>query len=129
MPVRILHVARTGSPGFPRFIIGDRSGQLWTGSAWGDRPLLFADQHLVSNDCAQLQRRELSGVPLQAVVEVPIRFEVFGEASVDPDQLRDWLQRHVHLEIDFSTGSGPTDSVVLGSIDWPRCSQPGEASE
>lgn len=129
MSPRILHVARTGSPAFPRFVICDLTGQAWTGSAWGDRPLLFADLHLVSNGCADLQRQELSGTPLRAVVEVPIRFEVFGDKPIDQEQLRDWLQRQVHLEIDISKDSGPTDSIVLGSIDWPRYSQPGEASQ
>lgn len=128
MAVRILHIARTGSPAYPRFFISDRTGQVWTGSEWGDRPLLFADMHVASNDCADLQRRELRGTTCRAVVEVPIRFEVFGENPIDPEQLRIWLHRHVRLEIDISNDSGPTDSVVLGSIDWPRYGTPGDAS-
>jgi hypothetical protein len=129
MSVRILHIVQTGSPHFPRFAICDRTGQAWTGSAWDERPLLFADLHVASNHCAELQRRELVGIPLGAVVEVTIRFEVFGDASIDPEQLREWLRRQVHLEIDISKDSGPTDSVVLGSIDWPRYAKAEEASQ
>lgn len=121
MAQRILHVARTGTATFPRFVICDHLGKVWTGSTWGDRPSLYADQHFVSNDCADLQRRELAAMKVTAAVEVPIRFEIFGHYPVDPEQLQSWLRRHVHLEIDISGGPGPnSDNIVLGVVDWPR---------
>lgn len=127
MSHRILYVAQVGPPAFPRFMICDSAGPIWNGSSWDGRPLLYADRNLVSNDCFDLQRRETAAKPHRAIVEVPLRLEAFSDLPADLEQLRDWLVRNVGVTVDVTSGSGPTkDSIVLGSIEWPRFAQAGE---
>lgn len=129
MSHRTLYVAQVGPPAFPRFAIYDATGHTWNGLSWDGRPLLYADRNLVSNDCFDLQRREAVSKPHHAVVEVPLRFEAFGDQPADLEQLRDWLIKNVGVTVDVATGSGPSpDSIVLGSVEWPRFSQVGEAT-
>lgn len=129
MAHRTLYVAQIGPPAFPRFVIYDTKGHAWDGSSWCGRPFLYADQHTVSTDCFDLQRNEVAGKKCHVVVEVPLRIEAFSDDSLDLEQLRDWLYQHVSLGIDISSGSGPTqDSIILGSIEWPRFGRPGEAT-
>jgi len=129
MSHRILYVAQVGPPAFPRFVICDAAGHSWDGSSWYGRPLLYADRSLVSNDCFDFQRREAAAKPHHVIVEVPLRFEAFGDQPLDLGQLHDWLTKNVGVSIDVVTGSGPTpDSITLGSIEWPRFSQVGETA-
>jgi len=126
---RTLYVAQVGPPAFPRFAICDAAGHAWNGSSWDGRPLLYADRSLVSNDCVDLQRLEAAAKPHRAIVEVPLRFEAFGDQPFDLELLRDWLVRNVGVTVDVTSGSGPTqDSIVLGSIEWSRLAQFGEAT-
>jgi hypothetical protein len=123
---RILYVAQVGPTAFPRFVICDMAGVSWDGSSWCDRPLLYADWQIVSNDCYGLQRAEAAGKRNHLVVEVPLRLESFSDGPLDLEQLRNWLVRNVSINIDFSNGSGPTpDSIVIGLIEWPRYGRAG----
>ena len=131
MAHRILFVAQTGSPAYPRYVICDTDGNIWDGSAWATvgRPLLYADQRPVSIDCANLQRQETIGKPHVQVVEIPLRAEVFSDSPIDPNELQNWLQCHLNLDIDFTSDSGPTpDSIVLGCIVWAHYRTNGESS-
>lgn len=129
MSHRTLFVAQLGPPAFPRFAIYDAAGHAWGGSSWDGRPLLYSDRSHVSNDCFDLQRREAAAKPNHVIVEVPLRFETFSDQSLDLELLRDWLVRNVGVTVDVASDSGPTtDSIVIGSIEWPRFSQPGEAT-
>jgi len=126
---RIFYVAQVGPPAFPRFAIYDAVGHAWDGSSWNGRPVLYADQASVSNDCYDLQRSEAAGMKLRQEVEVPLRFEAFSDQRLDLEGLRAWLCRNVGVTIDVSTGSGPTpDSIVIGSLDWPRFARVGETT-
>lgn len=126
MSHRTLYIAQAGSREFPRFVIYDNQGHAWDGSSWEGHPLLYADKNLVSNDCFDLQRREAASKPHRIVVEVPLRFEAFSDASLDIEQLRDWLIKNVGVSVDVVSGSGPTpESIVIGTIDWPRLALAG----
>lgn len=121
MSHRTPYVSQFGPPAFPRFAIYDASGLTWNGTAWGDRPLLYADWTTVSNDCFDLQLREAEQFSHNLIVEVPLRLQAFGNSVFQLDQLRDWLARRVSVTVDITFGAGPTqDSLVLGSIEWPR---------
>lgn len=128
MSHRIFHVARIGAPAFPRFVICDTLGRLWNGSSWDGRPFIYADQRAASSDCFDLQMKEADSKKCRMIVEVPIRFQIFGDVPLDPEQLREWLYRHVDLDIDVSSGGPTPDSIILGSIEWPRFGRSGEAT-
>ncbi len=121
MSYRILHIARVGTETFPRFAIRDQSGLHWDGTSWSCRPLIYCDQNSVSIDCFRLQRQEAIAKKCQLALEVPLRIEVFSNRQVEPEELRHWLHRNVHLDIDVSSLSDlSTESIVLGLIEWPR---------
>lgn len=122
MPHRIVVVRPKGTSQFPRYELSDQNGQAWTGYVWsgpGQRSLLYVDLDLASVDCAWLQRQEAILKSRRMSASVAIDIECFGDTEIDPHLLKEWLMAKLRLEIDFSSGSGPTpDSIVLSEINW-----------
>lgn len=112
-----------GSKRFPRFVITEVGGAVWTGEGWsGDpvRALLFADAVEASRAAQGVMRRQFAGLSSVQTFTVPIHVEVRSERGVDAHPLREWLREAATFTIGYGTcGSGPLDdSLALAHIDW-----------
>jgi hypothetical protein len=131
MPPTIIPVVQTwGTLTSLRYAITDTTGRFWTGSGWATRQrdaLLYSGHH----DAAAAARRILwkqfqrRHTVYQKFV-VPLELEVFANAEVSPDDLKDFSKKLVKLSALYANhGTGPTpDSLVLPRLNWGRMTQP-----
>jgi hypothetical protein len=131
MPPVVIPVVQTwGTKQHLRYAVVSADGRYWTGSGWATRQrdaLLYSGHH----DAAaathrilwkQFQRRHT--VYQQFVV--PLEMQVFANAEVSPDDLKDFAKKLVKLGALYADhGTGPTpDSLVLPRLNWRKLTQP-----
>jgi hypothetical protein len=120
---RTVFLEYRGTPTFPRYVIIESSGKVWTGKRWGtrpQRPLLFADADEAAKVAQILFQHEYRDATCVERFVVPIYIEVRSQSGIDPDDLKRWLRKALTVQIAYGTFSnGPTDdSLVLVNVDW-----------
>jgi hypothetical protein len=83
---RVTSIHPTGNPTFPRFIIADSQGEVWTGESWssdGDDAVVYASPSNASLDCAALQRQETLEKPQPQATPADVLLEVLERPYYD----------------------------------------------
>jgi hypothetical protein len=83
---RVAAVHPTGNPDFPRFLIADSQGEVWTGESWSpdeDDAVVYANPKYVSLDCAALQRQETLDKPHLPTTPADVLLEVLERPYFD----------------------------------------------
>ena len=131
MPTVVIPVIQTwGTPTSLRYAVTDTTGRYWTGSGWATRQrdaLLYSGHHDAAADAhrilwKQFQRRHTA----YQLFTVPLEMQVFANAEVSPDDLKQFAKKAVKLSALYADhGTGPTpDSLVLPRLNWRKLTQP-----
>jgi hypothetical protein len=120
---KVAFLGLRGTDQFPRFIITENGGTVWTGEGWckdQKKAVLFAHPGEASRASQDVMRKECEDLPSKEHVTATLNIEVHTKAGVDLDDLRNWLVRAAQFNLAYGTyGSGPTrDSVVLVNVDF-----------
>jgi hypothetical protein len=116
-------IATRGSPEFPRFLIVEPHGQVWSGTLWTPyerEGLLFADSDEAATESQNLLREQHIDRPHHAEYLVPILIEVLSDEPMSKEAVVSWLRKALRFEINYAEhGTGPTDgSCVLLGLQW-----------
>ncbi len=120
---RAVFVENRGTPAFPRYIVTESSGRVWTGLRWGtraQRPVLFADVEEAAKVAQVLLQSEYKDASYVERHVVPIYIEVRSKKGIAPDDVKRWLRQAMSVTVAYGdVGNGPTDdSLVLLHVDW-----------
>ena len=129
-PVVIPVIQTWGTQQHLRYAITDTTGRYWTGSGWATRQrdaLLYIGHHDAAAAAhrilwKQFQRRHA----VYQLFAVPLELQVFAQAEITPDELKDFSKKAVKLSALYANhGTGPQpDSLVLPRLNWGRMTQP-----
>ena len=116
----ILRVVQIGNDEFDRIVIEDEQSQVWTGQAFGQSGVLYADHKHAATDVQTILKKNFEGVNPQRYV-VPLFVEVYSDEPVPVAQVAMYLSTASRLLLNTTDhGNGPGDSLVLSWIDWNR---------
>lgn len=111
---------------FPRYLIGNSAGQVWTGNGWSDdenAALMFAD---ANDGCLEIHRLHLLSFGTEPLrrFRAPVYLDLYGGEGIPQREVELWLGRAARLLIDAEAyGNGPRNALGLVRIEW------GEAEE
>lgn len=120
---KVAYLALRGTDQFPRFVIAESGGTVWTGKGWSNdqsKAVLFAPSGEASRCSQDVMRKECGDLSCTEHVTATLNIEVHTKAGVDLNDLRNWLIRAAQFDLAYGTyGSGPTrDSDVLVNVDF-----------
>lgn len=112
-----------GTPAFPRYIIAESNGKVWTGKRWvsrGERPLLFASLDEAAKTCHVLLQKDYRDARQVERFVLALHVEVRSKNGISLDEIRRWLRKAMSVYVGSADlGNGPTnDSLVLVNLDW-----------
>lgn len=115
---KVAFLGLRGNKRFPRFIITEEGGEVWTGEGWSKdqgKAILFACPGVASRASQKVMRQQFSDLGCVERFNVPIHVEVRSQQGIDPEELREWLVRAADFRVAYGTfGTGPTEeSLVL----------------
>jgi len=119
----VAYLGIRGSQQFPRFVITEAAGTVWTGKTWSKsqkKALLFAHAGEASRVSQEVMRQQYADLHRVERFTVLINVEVRSKDGIDRDELREWLLRAVQCNLAYGTfGTGPTkDSLALLNISF-----------
>jgi hypothetical protein len=128
-PITIPVVLAWGTPKHLRYVICDTSGRFWTGKTWSDRQrdaVLYASHSDAGYATQRILLKHFRRSPVFQQFVVPLEMQVYADAEIGPDELKDFAQKAVKLSALFANhGTGPRpDSLVLPRINWRKLTQP-----
>jgi len=128
-PLTVPVVLAWGSPHHLRYVVSDTSGRFWTGSGWSSRQrdaVLFADHSDAGNAAQRILLRHFRRSPVFQVFSVPLEMQVFSDAEIGSDELKDFAKKLVKVGALYANhGTGPTPgSLVLPRLNWRKLTQP-----
>src|SRR4051812_40388759 len=89
----ILSLVAKGPPEFPRYLISNPSGQVWTGEGWSpdeDEGLLYGDNSDAAKEVQRLLMTEYADKPVRRF-RAPIYLDLFADEAVSEHDLKAWL--------------------------------------
>jgi hypothetical protein len=118
----ILSVHQTGTPQFPRWMVGDQFNRLWTGEGWADdeaKALRFASSNEACHEVQRLLLLNYTQLPHKRY-RAPVYIDLFCDHDLSEIEIKRWLHRVAKLLIDSPThGNGPVEgSLGLTTICW-----------
>lgn len=121
----LIFLQTCGTERHPRFVIAERGGTVWDGSAWTADPtkgLVFAKAEEAAKVGQDLQRQAYKDSRHLTYFSVPILIEVLSEDEILPSDVIEWLKRTMSLQCAYGIhGNGPgPDCCVLLNVDWSR---------
>lgn len=131
-PVVLSLVAR-GTPEFPRYLIGNQFGQVWTGEGWSpdeDEGLLYGNNGEAAKEVQRLLLTDYADKPVRRF-RAPIYLDLFAEAAVSEHDLKAWLVRVARLLMDTPVhGNGPIeDTLGLCRVAWDELEELKEGEQ
>src|SRR5688572_23930638 len=130
MPPVVIPVIQTwGTKQNLRYAVTDTTGRFWTGSGWATRQrdaLLYAGHHDATLDARRILWKQFCRHTVYQQFAVPLELEVFADAEVGHDELKDFARKLVKVGALYANhGTGPRpDSLVLPRINWRKLTQP-----
>jgi hypothetical protein len=118
---KVAYLSLRGTDEFPRFVITENGGYVWTGQGWSKdqkKAVLFAHPGEASRASQQVMRLESVDLPCKEGFSATVHIEVYSKAGIEPEELREWLVRAAQFNLAYGTyGSGPTkESLVLLNV-------------
>jgi len=115
---KVAFLGLRGNKRFPRFVITEEGGEVWTGEGWSKdqrKAILFACPGVASRESQAVMRRQFADMGCVETFTVPIHVEVRSKDGIDQEELREWLVRAADFRVAYGTfGTGPTEeSLVL----------------
>lgn len=128
-PITVPVVLAWGTPKHLRYVVTDTSGRFWTGKAWSDRQrdaVLYASHSDAGYAAQRTLLKHFRRSPVFQVFSVPLEMQVYADAEIGPDELKDFAKRLVKVGALYANhGIGPTPgSLVLPRLNWRRMTQP-----
>jgi hypothetical protein len=131
MPPVVIPVVQTwGTKQHLRYAVADTTGRYWTGSGWATRrrdALLYASHHDAAAAARRILWRQFQRKhTVYQMFSLPLELQVFAQAEVSPDDLKQFAKKAVKLSALFADhGTGPTPgSLVLPRLNWRKLTQP-----
>ena len=120
----VISLVGTGTPLFPRYMLSDKHGRVWTGSNWTEddsQGLLYACCNSAASAIQDLLRKNCPHRTLTRYV-APIYLDLYCDHSVPKVIIEDWLLKVARLIVDAPThGNGPLDGTLgLLHIEWTK---------
>lgn len=121
-PFMILSVHRTGTPQFPRYVIGDQFNRVWSGDGWSENErdgLLYGDSPEACLEVQRLLQLEYTDKPVRRF-RAPVYLDLYADEPLPTVQIVRWLSKASRLLIDSpQQGNGPAEGTLgLVRIEW-----------
>ena len=118
---KVAYLGLRGTDEFPRFIITENGGTVWTGQGWSkdqSKAVLYRSPRRGVTGLARRDAPGVRGLALQGDFTATVHIEVYSKAGIDAEELREWLVRAAQFSLAYGTyGSGPTkESLVLLNV-------------
>jgi hypothetical protein len=128
-PIIVPVIQTWGTPTSLRYAVTDTTGRYWTGSGWATRQrdaLLYASHHDAAAAAHRILLRQFRRSPIYQQFVAPLELQVFAQAEITPDELKDFSKKLVKLSALYANfGTGPrSDSLVLPRLNWRKLTQP-----
>ena len=86
----------------------------------GNKALAYSDENVIATDMRRTLKRRCNDLIRYRSV-APLMIDVYAEGRIDQEELAWFLSQNVFVSMDgLGTGVGPSDSVVLPSVDWKK---------
>ena len=120
----VLSLVSVGTPLFPRYMLSDKHGRVWTGADWTEDEedgLLYACINSAGRAIQELLKKHCSHKNLTRYV-APIYLDLYCDHSVPKVIIEDWLYKVARLIVDAPThGNGPMDGTLgLLQVEWTK---------
>lgn len=128
-PIVIPVIQTWGTQQHLRYAITDTTGRFWTGSGWATRQrdaLLYSGHHDAAAAAHRILWKQFQRHTVYQQFVVPLQLEVFTQAEVTADELKDFSKKLVKLSALYADhGTGPRPgSLILPRLNWGRMTQP-----
>lgn len=122
MPDLILSIFVTGPPAHPRYQIADTESNFWTGDDWSANEAdarLYATVNDAGHAIQGILLAEHGDKPVRRFT-APVCIDLYSDAPLTLDQMRNWLVKVARLTIDAEQhGNGPVEGTLgLSRIAW-----------